>query len=226
MEVLAGLGLFLFTSYVGLILFGLFVATVFIFFVETESPFWATGFAILVAVFMQLFSPIPIISLAIEHPFHTLAYFVGYLAAGTAWGIGKWWFYLGNVKTKYNRAVKLYNASTTKDWKNFNDFIIEEGLNTYELDSETYRPLIAKNKRRFMIWMVYWPFSMVWTLLNDPIRKIFNWIYDRLAGMLQGMSDKMFNDVEKPIEYVKPEKNMTANGANFTKASHTKVEFV
>jgi len=47
-------------------------------------------------------------------------------------------------------------------------------------------PKVGKHKMRIYVWIAYWPWSFVWTMINDPVRKIFNRIYASIAGWLQG----------------------------------------
>jgi hypothetical protein len=59
------------------------------------------------------------------------------------------------------------------------------------------RPRAAKNKRRITAWMAYWPCSAIGTLLNDPVRKFFNWAFGQFKDLCQKLADHVFRaDVE------------------------------
>ena len=47
---------------------------------------------------------------------------------------------------------------------------------------EEITPLASKKKSVITSWIAYWPVSLIATLLNDPFRKFFEWVYDRLSG--------------------------------------------
>lgn len=51
---------------------------------------------------------------------------------------------------------------------------------------------VEDNKGRIVSWMTYWPWSMVWTLLNDPIRKLMQHIFYAMRGMLKKIAAKTF----------------------------------
>jgi len=74
------------------------------------------------------------------------------------------------------------------------------------LDNEYYgsrrlrKPLVSRNKGRIVAWMTYWPWSGLWTLINDPVRRTFRFLYRRISTTLQRMSDKMFADIESELE--------------------------
>lgn len=52
------------------------------------------------------------------------------------------------------------------------------------------------NKGRIVSWMCYWPLSALWTLINDPVRKLYTRICETLAGAYQKMADRMIK-IEK-----------------------------
>lgn len=56
------------------------------------------------------------------------------------------------------------------------------------------KPEPDQYKGRIVSWIIYWPPSMFWTILNDPIRKIGKAIYNWMAGTLKRISDHVWKD--------------------------------
>ncbi len=54
------------------------------------------------------------------------------------------------------------------------------------------RPIAARHKARIMQWVAFWPISIVWFIINNPVRRIYNLIWSFLKGTYQRMSDSMF----------------------------------
>lgn len=52
-------------------------------------------------------------------------------------------------------------------------------------------------KGRIISWIIYWPASMFWTILNDPIRKLGRQLYYTIAGVLKRISDSAWKDEDK-----------------------------
>jgi hypothetical protein len=50
--------------------------------------------------------------------------------------------------------------------------------------------------------MCYWPWSVSWTILKDPVRKAFLIIYHNLAEHLQEISDRAFKGIEADLPAV------------------------
>jgi len=57
------------------------------------------------------------------------------------------------------------------------------------------QPLAMQHKSSITQWIMFWPVSFVWTIINDPVRKIANYIFSRIKGTFQKMSDSMFAEV-------------------------------
>ncbi len=56
-------------------------------------------------------------------------------------------------------------------------------------------PAAAQHKSSITQWIMFWPISFVWTIINDPVRKIANYIFSRIKNTFQRMSDAMFAGV-------------------------------
>lgn len=158
------------------------------------------------------------LSYIIENPLSIGLLAGAYLLIGVGWGITKWGIYLYDVSARH-RAERY-------DWISRRWGILEAGepdYQDYELAShmspsqwsgkvkedwrqyvkmEYYgktikKPMASHSKARITAWMTYWPWSALWTLINDPIRRFYQWAYTRLCGLLQGMSDEAFKDLDE-----------------------------
>lgn len=53
---------------------------------------------------------------------------------------------------------------------------------TLEAIIEKISPIASEKKSVITSWISYWPVSLMATLLNNPFRKFFEWVYDNLSG--------------------------------------------
>lgn len=113
-----------------------------------------------------------------DYPWFTLGRIVAYVGIGIIWSIFKWYFFLQNKK--YHLTKKIEDLGGVD-------------LTTHEI-SESDIPQAKRNKARIISWMSYWPFSMIWTLINEPVKKMFRFIYTKIEGIFQKMSDSAFKD--------------------------------
>jgi len=54
----------------------------------------------------------------------------------------------------------------------------------------------AKFKPFILRWLMFWPWSLSWTLLDDPIRRTFKAIYDSLVSTYERIAKEVFADVK------------------------------
>lgn len=146
----------------------------------------ASGFATLVLFFslmgLQLFTDVAPFTFILANPFKSLYVFLGYFALGTGYVVLKWYSFVHYAVRKYNEWQSVSNDRTMADYSRIHGIRLPLQVSDY--------------KMMIVSWLVYWPLSAVWTLLNDPIRRLVNEIYNKIAGTLQSISDTAFRDVK------------------------------
>lgn len=118
----------------------------------------------------------------LHHPMNIILVLLGYFVVGTVWSVVKWFFFL-------KRKVREFEDSTS-DYK-FN----EDGTL-----KDNYTPKAREHRSSILLWMSWWPFSALWTLLNDPFRQAFEWIADVLEQTFDRMAASAFSGVKKRVK--------------------------
>lgn len=96
---------------------------------------------------------------------------IGYFVAGVIYSMIKWAVYLSDGRAKLLREDSYFHEL---EWK------------------------ARENKNKIVHWGIYWPLSGLWTLISNPVVKIFNRLFDRLESVYQKMSDKIMSQfIEK-----------------------------
>lgn len=125
-----------------------------------------------------------------------LAYLGSYLVIGAVWSLVKWYFYVHNVADAYEHMRESYQnryaqyAAETETRK--------QAVRPYltwlsdEVYGSQFPPNPRKNKHRITQWFVYWPWSALWTLTNDPVRRIAKFVYTHLSGTMTAISQHVF----------------------------------
>lgn len=167
-----------------------------LFLIEKNKPGWCTISMLSTFGLLKLLAGVNVFGLAWHHPGLAVLAVFGYLGGGVAWAIIKWYLYVRSRREKYEEAKN--------NWHNRQ---VEPGsvkIITWEISYERGRflnskkglaPLVRDNKWRVFTWMGYWPWSMAWTVINDPIKKIWEAIYSRIHDALQTISNSAFKDV-------------------------------
>lgn len=174
---------------------------------EYEQPGWSFVTLILVGVLLHFFGNINLLKIAVAHPGWTAIGIVGYLFVGTIWSVVKWFFYVHRKKEEYIEAKKEYEDSPEYDYPPGDRY--KQGETTIKLPWEESRakkrlanskggpqPLVRDNKSRVLMWMTYWPWSALWTIIDDPIKRAFRAIYNLIHTQMQKISDKAFEGIK------------------------------
>jgi len=182
-------------------------------FSEHEKNYWAF---ITVGAFVAVMQHSDIISIFAD-PVGLLIWAIGYFILGGVWSFVKWFSYVntrarlfGEVKLKYIEEIntkslddKLEVDIKTKipDVLNFNKYLNEWYFNyshrnvgyVDENRLDHVIPSASNNKEKIVTWILWWPTSMIWTLLNDPLVRFANWMYDKFHGLYKRIATAAFS---------------------------------
>jgi hypothetical protein len=196
------------------VLFVLFVVECIL--IETEGFGWATvtlllslGASVVLGRWFHVYSVVDFIR---DNGVFTLAYAGAYVVVGIAWSFGKWFSYLMSFRDAFRTQKEAFlkskglsglvpTAPVPQELQaEFKEFVQHNARWTDQHRSQLFdmeRPRASKNKARITAWACYWPFSFVGTLLNDPVRRLFNLLFNWFKALYQQMSDWVFrNDGE------------------------------
>jgi hypothetical protein len=159
-----------------------------------ERPFSA-AFSLLAFVGLAdfLFS-VGIVSFFIANPVTLLGAGGAYIALGLAWSFPKWWFYVRKVRDEYLDNLEYFKeimglpADQPLSQVKALDFSSRYG--------KTRRPRASGNKERILTWMMYWPFSFIWTMIDEPLKRAFEVIFRKFRGVYERISETAFAGVE------------------------------
>lgn len=108
-----------------------------------------------------------------QSPKQSILYILAYFGIGVVWSFVKWYFFLLNWRDK---------------------LLKQESVDAYDI------PKAKHEYGRIISWMSYWMFSMAWTIVNDPVKRTFKFLFARLEGVYQKIADKMFADIKAGID--------------------------
>jgi hypothetical protein len=177
-------------------------------FTEVEHFGWATVtlLATMVGsvVCHHLWGTYSVLDFVRDHGVWTLLYVGAYVGVGVGWSFVKWFSYLMSFRDAFHEQKDAFCLKNGLDSK---VQVPEDKMEAFErhlasnvgwstahrgqlLSME--RPRASKNKARITAWASFWPFSVVGTVLNDPIRRLFNFLFNQFKALYQKMSDWVF----------------------------------
>jgi hypothetical protein len=182
--------------------------------IEWGEGFVATASLIVTLLLLQFMGDTNVLGFANNHPIVLVFGVIGYFATGTFWSIARWWMFVRDQRMRYRDARRDFCEQHDLEGSipeipqhlqgQWQDYL--QSLATRRRKIEI-RPLVRQHRGRILMWMAYWPWSLVWTILHDPVRNAFKVILHHLHDYLQEISDNAFKGVEAdfPPEPKKPE---------------------
>lgn len=147
---------------------------------------------------------------------NTLIGFASYFLIGAVWSVAKWWFFVRRQREEYDELKRGFLKHRGVE----GNIIPDHHKSTWRETiahargfrfAPTFPPRARHFKGKITAWMTYWPWSMIVTVIDDPIRKLFNAIFNAIQGVFQGISDKAFKNVSGDFEQAPPTPK-TGNG--------------
>lgn len=177
-----------------------------IYMIEEESPtlVGATVVLIISLICLHLFTKFNLFSLAREDWRITVAIIIGYITIGFAWGIIKWKFFVYELISKYRDIKRKFLNRKDLSGKEIPENLLDEwkeylnGQTEYERRLN-HSPVASEYIDNIMAWMCFWPVSLTWFLISDPIRWIYKTLYAYAANFFQWISDNQFKEVQEDL---------------------------
>ena len=164
---------------------------------EVESFGWAMVTLLATGVALHFFRIVNLLELVRNHASETLMFVGAYLVAGIIWSFIKWFSFLMAFRDEYRETKgrwlikKGLSKQMVLDEALQKSFFSDLSFAKFRGNSLTEKPKASTNKRRIVAWMSFWPFSAVGTLINDPVRRFFNFLFNQFKATYQRMSDRV-----------------------------------
>jgi len=172
--------------------------------VENNRPI-VSAVALVVWGFVLYFLGFNVIEWVSAHTKTTFIIVAVYFAFMPVWMYVKWIFYAMKMK----QALKDFRERPVlgTDGQIRSGTYVPEGSSSssespedYWKRTHNYPPKVAEHKGDFMTWGIYWPFSLLATLVDEPVRRFFNMIFNGMKGALQKASDRITAEDKTPAE--------------------------
>lgn len=165
------------------------------------------GAGLVLVGFVWIMSSVNDISV-IANPLLWLKWVTIYLVLGVIWSVIKWFSFLHKQKDKLNSLKEVYiernnleliaKRISDSDWLGFVKYLSDQKYSPNGYDKIKKREdVIPTVKGRFSDltrWIVWWPMSAFWTILNDPLRRIAEALVRALKGIYTNIANSVFSN--------------------------------
>ena len=132
----------------------------------------------------------------------TIYFSLGYIILGMGWSILKWNEFVKKkienfkkVRSEYLEQNKTFKDTDKIHLKGICDYLRNCGFKVWGSDVESMKDIVVKimpngsdNKSSIIAWISYWPLSLTATLLNNPFRRLWLYIYSLCLGVYDKIS--------------------------------------
>jgi len=162
-----------------------------LFFTEYVKPGWATVTFVLTLAFLKYTNAFDIVAYAPNHKADLFWFSIGYVIAGAIWSLIKWQFFLLENRNKYEkRRLDFFATNNIKGTEIVDE--LKDKWATVVRSEKIGKPDAARYKDTLILWMTYWPWSVLWTLVHDFVKRAFDWVYDNLGKAYDNMADRTY----------------------------------
>lgn len=183
--------------------------TVLIILLENEKEGWAASLTSIGIAVLIYYYHVEILNYLQENLGQVILFAVGYVVAGIIWSFLKWTSYIKQIIRKFvglkekfiSKNGEITNKNlfdfTKKIKDNFEGYITTE--DTVEKQMKEIKSVIIPkpNSKKSVIvsWIGYWPLSLIGTLLNDPFRRFFGFVYESVSKFYVHITNKQTENI-------------------------------
>lgn len=126
--------------------------------------------------------------------------FVGYFVVGSFYSMMKFWCFLQKIKDRYLSYRVSWLVRELGDFKggtndSYETYAIPDelkgkwtnSLETMErgvvFDFAAGKLRVSRYKSLITSWIVWWPISGIWFIINDPVKRIANWLFEKFKSI-------------------------------------------
>ncbi len=125
----------------------------------------------------------------------TILFVLSYLIMGVVWSLLKWNEFVKKkvgvfIRTKAQLIIDRpdFNETNDSDMRELCDSLRYNGIKIWKADVNSMAelkiksmPLGSEHKSSIVAWISYWPLSLLATLLNNPFRRLFEYVYSLVS---------------------------------------------
>lgn len=191
--------------------------------VEKEKPIGSGIWLIIYLCFLQFVVGVNFLNGVIHHPTIALLWVLGYFVLGFFWSFAKWWIFVHKKADKY-REIRFNYLKERREGRTRHGVAVPE-LETLTMDTNVPEslqngwreylqhdvgrlfgedfnseviPSVRKNKGKISMWIIYWPVSLIWSLINDFVKRVINAIVVKCRLLYGQITKGAFKNLDVP----------------------------
>lgn len=175
-----------------------------IFLTEKETLGWVITSLIIYLLFFSFLGKVNIFAYLFYHPINSLLYILSYFLFGIIWSFVKWWLKVNKTAQKCKEELERFlekhrprKSAVPEQYQTsqHQEKNLQEEWERHIKTTEYEKPIASKNKEKISVWIIYWPFSLLWALIHDFVRDLVEQFVIRFQKLYQSISDKAYKKI-------------------------------
>jgi len=172
------------------------------FLVEKESVGWCFISLAIYLVFLQFLGKVDIFGRFVANPVWAPVCVLSYFIIGFAWSFGKWWLLNRERAELYEKEVeKFFENSKRRETSAVPEQYRKDKCENLKMDwgrnRAPYEKLkFSENKEKISVWIVYWPYSFLWSLMNDIVKRVIRQLITHFQKVYQAITDSAYKGLD------------------------------
>lgn len=169
-------------------------------FLENEKEGWATTICSL-GIALLLWTNLEVVTdFLTSNPLMTFGFIAAYVVVGIIWSFIKWQVFVKAVFLKFKNIKNEFGEVTDENKMNFLNIVNNtfgyrfDMHDSFNKIAKKIAPEASKKKTLVTAWIAYWPVSLIGTLLNNPFRRFFEYVYENISGFYDKITNKYQKD--------------------------------
>lgn len=158
------------------------------------------GFALIVTgiylLLIQICSNFNVIGWLGANPWTFVKYLFLYIIIGVGFSISKFWLFLIEKRRMFDmKFIEFLKSKNIADKGHTFKTLPDEFKSTCYLHMRGYSlPDVYQSTRYITFWMGYWPIVGLWTLINNPLRWLWEELKHQLSQLFESTHKKILGD--------------------------------
>jgi hypothetical protein len=176
--------------------------------VEKENSIGSGIWVLVYLCFLQFLAKVSFVDQVFHRPGTSLLWILGYFVIGFVWSFVKWWIYVHKKAEKLAEMRTDFIKQRKRDRLTLGyDSVTDITANTKmpESEKEAWKsflafkdviPKVADKKGKISIWIMYWPVSMLWSLVNDFVKKALRIVIMKCQVIYDSIAKSAFKGMD------------------------------
>jgi hypothetical protein len=149
-----------------------------------------------------------------HNPWLLCAGLLGYVLLALIWSIVKWYFFLTDCRAEYVEQRDDWLETKDEDPGKVPEHLMKAWLEhaksrfffSWRRHAKDFSgmtltspkalfPKAKENKGRIVTWMVWWPLSIIWTIIADWVKRFFSRLFEFVKTLFDRISARIFKEV-------------------------------